>query len=181
MSKGEKRKYAKRLAVTTKVKVYRMGKASRTVSAYLFETKDMTEKGFFLKTPKVFPVATHLRLEFEMQPGNAPIAVEGKVAWRAKISQRGYFPGMGIKITKIKRGDTKKIKEFLKQKFRNYRHAVELKKMYLQLKDMGGRLYDLEQSHLQAEHFKKVIEHAIKQIDHIAHILDREVWEVKSL
>jgi hypothetical protein len=88
---------------------------------------------------------------------------------------------MGIKIARIKRGDGIRIRDFLKEKFLNYRHALELKRMYLQLKEMGARLYELEESHIHAEHFRKVIDHAVKQIDDIAHILDREVWEIKSL
>jgi hypothetical protein len=46
---------------------------------------------------------------------------------------------------------------------------------------MEARLYELERSHMQAEYFRKVIEHAIAQIDNIAHLIDKEVWEVKSL
>ncbi|NQT95634.1 MAG: PilZ domain-containing protein [Candidatus Omnitrophica bacterium] len=178
----EKRKYHKRLAVATRVKVYRIDKrSSHILSVYLLETKDMTQKGLFLKTKKTFPIHTQVRLELTLLPDSPPINVEGKVAWLAKRSQVGYYPGMGIEITKIKRGEARLIKNFLKQKFLNYRHAVELKKMYLQLKDMEARLYDMEQHHNHAEHFRKVIDRAIKRIDYIAHILDREVWEVKSL
>ena len=88
---------------------------------------------------------------------------------------------MGIEMTKIKRGEGKRLRDFIKQKFCNYRQAVELKKMYTQLKEMAARLYELEESRPHAENFKKVIDHAIEDIDHIAHILDREVWEIKKL
>jgi len=182
IKKSEKRKQTKRLVITTSVKIYKKGKrASQLLSAYLLETKDMTQKGLFLKTDKVFPIDTEVRLELSLLPNKPPVNAEGKVAWLAKPSQTGYYPGMGIEITKIKRGEAKLIRDFLKKKFLNYRHALELKKMYLQLKEMGARLYDMEQSHSHADHFKKVIDHAIEKIDHIAHILDREVWEVKSL
>ncbi|NQT90340.1 MAG: hypothetical protein HQ558_03705, partial [Candidatus Omnitrophica bacterium] len=113
--------------------------------------------------------------------GQDVILAEGRVARIARRSEVGYYPGMGIEVTSMRRGDGKKLREFLKNKFCNYRHALELKKMYLELKGMAGRLYDIEQSYEHAEHFKKVIESSIAEIDHIAHILDREVWEVKTL
>jgi len=180
--KKSDRRYIKRLAISAKIKIYRLDKKTRhTLNAYLLETKDMTQKGFFLRTQKPLPLGTELRLELNLARNSAPVTVGGRVAWIAKPSQIGYYPGMGISITNIKRGDGKRLRDFLRDKFRNYRHAVKLKKMYTQLKDMGARLYELEQSHMHAEHFRKVIEHAIHEIDNIAHILDKEVWEVKSL
>jgi hypothetical protein len=109
------------------------------------------------------------------------ITTEGKVAWLAKERNRRYYPGMGIEITKIDKEEAVRLKTFLRDKFRNYRHAIELKRMYLQLKEMAARLYELEESHAHAEHFRQVIDNAIKEIENIAHILDREVWEIKSL
>jgi len=178
----QNRRRAKRLAVNIRVKVYRSDeKAHHMLSAYLLEAKDMTKKGFFVKIQKPLPIGTELKIELTVPNVLNPVVLESRVAWIAKRSQVGYYPGMGIAITKIKRGDSKKISEFLKNKFHNYRQALELKKMYHQLKDMGGRLYDMEQSYTQALHFKQVIDHAIKEIDNIAHILDREVWEIKRL
>ncbi len=178
----EERRYAKRLAVSVKVKVYRLDKKRHNIlRAYFLEAKDMTQKGFFVKIQKPFPLNTKLKISLTLPNGKDHVLLEGKVAWIANQSQVGYYPGMGVAITKIKIGDSKRIKGFLKDKFHNYRQALELKEMYHQLKDMGGRLYDMEQSHLHALHFRKVIDRAIKDIDNIAHILDREVWEVKRL
>ena len=177
-----RRRRKKRLAVSAKVKIYRVDKKShRLLKAYLLETRDMTQKGLFLRTPRIMPIGTVLRIEITLSPELSPLVAEGKVAWFAKPTQVGYFPGMGIQITKLKKADAKNIKYFLDEKFVNYHHALELKKMYAQLKDMAAELYDMRQSHKQAAHFKKVIDYAIKDIDNIAHILDREVWEVKSL
>jgi Tfp pilus assembly protein PilZ len=178
----QNRRHTKRLAVNIRVSVRRLDKkAHRMLSAYLLEAKDMTQKGFFVRIQKPLPIGTELKIELTLPDLPDPVVLDSRVAWIAKRSQVGYYPGMGIAITKIKRGDNKKIREFLKNKFRNYRQALELKKMYHQLKDMGGRLYDMEQSHTQALHFKKVIDHTIQEIDNIAHILDREVWEIKRL
>ena len=180
--KNSNRRFKKRLAISTKVKIYRVDKKShRLLKAYLLETRDMTQKGLFLRTPRIMPIGTPLRIEITLSPDVPPIVAEGKVAWFARPTQVGYFPGMGIQITKLKRGEGKRMKDFLGEKFLNYHHALELKKMYAQLKDMAAELYDMRQSHKQAAHFKKVIDYAIKDIDNIAHILDREVWEVKSL
>jgi len=176
------RRDAKRLAVSSNIKVYRLDKKTHhTLSAYFLEAKDMTQKGFFVKIQKPLPINTELKIRLPLPDASGYITLEGKVAWIAKRTQVGYYPGMGIAITKIKRGDSKKIRDFLKNKFRNYHQALELKKMYHMLKEMGGKLYDMEQSHIHALHFKKVIDHAIQEIDNIAHILDREVWEVKRL
>lgn len=178
----QNRRHKKRLAVSSKVKVCSLDrKACRTLNAYFLEAKDMTQKGFFIKINKPFPIGTQLKIDLPFHDVSDQVTLEGKVAWIAKKSQVGYYPGMGVAITKIKKGDSKKLREFLKSKFLNYRQALELKKMYHRLKDMGGRLYDMEQSHSHALHFKKVIGYAIKRIDNIAHMLDREVWEVKSL
>ena len=176
------RRGSKRLVVSARVKVYRLDKKThRMLSAYFLEARDMTRKGFFVKTQKPLPVGTELKIEITIPDSSESIILQSKVAWIAKRSQVGYYPGMGIAITKTERGDTKRMIEFLKKKFRNYHQALELKKMYHQLKEMGAKLYDMEQSHLHALHFKKVIDHTIKEIDNIAHILDREVWEVKRL
>jgi Tfp pilus assembly protein PilZ len=182
MMKKADRRYAKRLAVSTKVKLYRLGRErNHFLDAYLLETKDMTQKGLFFKTQKPLPIGTKLQAEIFLDIDKPPVKADARVAWIAKKSQAGFYPGMGISITDIQKTDRKKIRDFLKNKLRNYRHAQKLKKMYLQLKEMGARLYELEESHKHAEHFRKVIEHAIHQIDDIAHVLDKEVWEVKSL
>ena len=180
--KKNDRRYTKRLALSTKIKIRSLDKKTRqTLSAYLLQTKDMTQKGLFLQTPKPLDIGTQLQIEIILPQDPVPVKAYAEVAWIAKPSQAGYYPGMGISITKIMRGDGKRIRDFLKDKFRNYRHAIKLKKMYMQLKEMAARLYDLEQAHMQAEHFRKVIDHAINEIDKIAHVLDKEVWEVKSL
>jgi CRISPR/Cas system CSM-associated protein Csm2 small subunit len=176
------RRHRKRLAVNANVKIQSTeGRVSRSVNAYFPEVKDMTQRGFFLKTKNPLPVNTKLIVEIKFPSEKEAIIAHAKVVRIARPSDIGCYPGMGVYLTKIKRTDGIKINRFLKEKFQNYRHALELKKMYTQLKEMAARLYELERSHMQAEHFKIVIEHAIKEIDNIAHILDREVWEVKRL
>ncbi|MFA5068742.1 MAG: PilZ domain-containing protein [Candidatus Omnitrophota bacterium] len=180
--KKKERRYSKRLAVHINIKVFRLDKKTmRTVRAYLLDARDMTKEGVFLRGNAAFPLDTRLRLEFNLPGGDTPVVADARVAWQAKPSHPGYYPGMGVSITRIRRGDGKRLRDFLRLRLRNYRHAVKLKNMYMQLKDMGARLYELERSHMQAEHFRKVIERAIIEIDSIAHLIDKEVWEVKSL
>ena len=57
----------------------------------------------------------------------------------------------------------------------------ELKRLYLQLKEMSARLVELEECHPTAEHFRKVISNAIAELDAAAHILDYEINELKHL
>jgi len=181
-AKKSERRRTRRLAFSLQVKIWKVdSKSHRLLKAYLLETKDINQKGLFLSMAKPLPIGTKLKLEMKLKKKRAPLVIEGEVAWIAKPSQVGYYPGIGIRITKIKRGGSKELKDFLREKFRNYRHAVELKKMYAQLKEMAARLYDMEQAHPQAEHFRRVVDRSIKEIDNIAHVLDREVWEVKSL
>jgi Tfp pilus assembly protein PilZ len=179
---NSERRHRKRLAVNVNIKIQSIGsKGSRFVNAYFPEVKDMAQRGFFLKTKNPLPVNTELIVEIKFPSEAEAIIAHAKVVRIARPTDMSGYPGMGVYLTKIRKSDSNKINRFLKEKFRNYRHALELKKMYLQLKEMAARLYELERLHMQAEHFKKVIEHAVKEIDNIAHILDREVWEVKSL
>jgi len=180
--KAQEKRDARRLAINTKVRVYMVNeKTSRLYNGYFLETRDITEKGLFLKTRKRFPINTRVNLRMKLQKNLPPVIANGKVIWIAKRSQKAYYPGVGIELAKIERGGGKLYKKFLRDKFRNYRHALELKRMYIQLKEMAARLYELGESHPQAKNFRRVIDDTIIKIDYIAHILDREVWEVKSL
>ena len=53
--------------------------------------------------------------------------------------------------------------------------------MYLTLIDMGARLVELGERHPGAIYFKKAVDNAIKEISEVAHLIDREVSEIKNL
>lgn len=59
-----------------------------------------------------------------------------------------------------------------------YKEAKELKEMYLRLKEMAARLVELEELHPKARHFRGIIDHAISEMDNVAHLIDQEVGEV---
>lgn len=69
----------------------------------------------------------------------------------------------------------------MQNKLSNFRDACELKNMYIKLKTMASRLVELEERHLSATRFKRVLNNAINEIDDIAHLLDREINEIKKM
>ncbi|MBI4436938.1 MAG: hypothetical protein HY590_05985 [Candidatus Omnitrophica bacterium] len=68
-----------------------------------------------------------------------------------------------------------------KKKSRNLREAMEMKGMYLTLIEIAARLVEIEERHRGASHFRKILEKAIREIDRVAHLIDREVWELRRM
>jgi len=123
-----------------------------------------------------------VELEVKVHKDSRPIKLKGKVRWIAKKRTHPYlYPGIGIEFDKISKDDRKKLNVFVRNKFSNFRDALALKKMYMALKDMASKLVELEERHASAVHFKKVLDSAINEIDEVAHMLDREINEIKKL
>ena len=100
----------------------------------------------------------------------------------AKKRRHPYlYPGIGIEFRDIPRKEYKKLGAFMKNRLDNFRDARELKNMYIKLKNMASRLVELEERHSSATRFKKVLDNAISEIDDVAHILDREIDEIKKM
>ncbi len=57
----------------------------------------------------------------------------------------------------------------------------ELKCMYLRLKEMAGRLIEIEEMYPDAADFKGVINRAITGMEKAYHLIDSEVMTVKDL
>ena len=68
-----------------------------------------------------------------------------------------------------------------KKKSKNLREAIEMKGMYLTLLEIAARLVEIEERHRGATHFRKILEKAIREIDRVAHLIDREVWELRRM
>lgn len=49
------------------------------------------------------------------------------------------------------------------------------------MKQMAARLIEVEECHPTAEHFRRVIDRAVEELDAVAHILDFEINELKTL
>ena len=172
----------RRLALDVEVKWHRKKDKSSSSKAYLFRTKNFAQHGLFLKTDKKFKMGMEMDLEFTLPTVSRPIDVVGQVAWIAdKDRNPTFYPGIGVRFVKIKPDEKKELGKFLDRKFRNYKDAQELKKMYLTLIDMGARLVELGERHPGATYFKKAGDNAIKEISEVAHLIDKEVSEIKNL
>jgi len=178
----DRRKH-KRISVITPVK-WRIRKSRKQnfTDALLFDTRNVTKRGIFLKTLLRPKHGSTVELEFTPNNSSRPIKLKGKVVWIAKKQTHPRLaPGIGIKFEKMSREDFKKLNIFFRNKSANLRDAVKLKKMYLQLKNMASDLVVMEEKHASAVHFKSVLDNAISEIDTIAHILDKEINEIKKL
>ena len=172
----------KRLALHLVVKLQKKNNnAKGDFDGCLVKTKDIGSKGFFLKTGNEFKKGTKFDVHIFLTGKPKPIHASGEVSWIAKKNQIGYYPGVGIKITDITPQDRETLNAYIKRKFQNYKHAMELRDMYLGLKSMGARLSELQEYHPDAENFRKVVDTAILQMDNLAHLLNKEIWEVKEL
>lgn len=175
----ERRRY-KRLAIKIPVMWGQEGyKKLNLADAFLF---NITRDGLFLKTNLRLKRGTRIDLKLNLNKEPKPIRLKGKIVWIAKKRKHPYlYPGIGIKFEYLPRKEHKELNAFMKNKLNNFRDAHELKNMYIELKNMASRLVELEERHSTATHFKKVINNAISEIDDVAHILDREINEVKRM
>ncbi len=57
----------------------------------------------------------------------------------------------------------------------------ELKCMYLRLKEMAGRLVEIEEMYPDAKDFKEVINKAIIDLENASHLIDSEVMTLRAL
>ena len=173
----------KRLAIKVPVKWRSKGHAERKLAeGFILDTRNLTEGGLFLKTSFSVKEGTRVSLELIPKKNAKPIVLYGKVMWTAQKDRHSYlYPGVGIKFDRVPRKQRKRLVDFIDHKYKIFREAQELKNMYLKLKDMASRLVELEERHASATHFKKALDNAIVEIDNVAHILDREINEIKRL
>lgn len=176
-----KRQY-RRLALDIEVKWHIKSGKGGGVKAYFLRTKNIAQHGLFLKTDRPFRLGKELDLEILLPSISHTINLVGRVVWIAdKHKNPTYYPGIGVRIISIAPEDKKELITYLNRKFRNYRDAQELKQMYLDLIDMGARLVELGERHPGAIYFKKAVDNAIKELSEVAHLIDKEVSEVKNL
>jgi Tfp pilus assembly protein PilZ len=178
----ERRRYKRlgiKIPVLWKSEAY---KKQNLADAFLFDTRNITTAGLFLKTPLQPKKGSRIDLLLNLNKSSKPIRLKGKVIWVAKKqAQPHLYPGIGVEFIDIPEKEYKRLNVFIKNKIANFRDARELKNMYIKLKNMASRLVELEEHHSSATHFKKVIDNAINEIDDVAHILDREINEIKKM
>lgn len=182
MNKKDRRRY-KRLAIKMPISWRSEGeKKSNLADAFLFDIRNITPSGLFVRTSVKPKKSSRLELIININRKGKPIILKGKVVWIASKKKHPYlYPGIGIAFEHIPRDEYKKLNTFIKDKLINFRDARKLKDMYIKLKNMASRLVELEERHSSAIHFRKVIDNAINEIDDVAHILDREINEIKKM
>lgn len=174
---------AKRLAVSISVG-WPSGAGGRTApaEAFFLRTRNLNQNGLFVKSERLLPVGSRIMLDIALVNGERPLRVAGKVVWLADPQRHpAYYPGMGVQFVGVPTATKRLINAFLHEKMRNVRDAQELKQMYLRLKEMAARLVEIEEKHPRASHFRKAIDSAIQEIEDVAHMIDREVREVRNL
>jgi len=178
----ERRRY-KRLAIKMPIIWRREGyKKQNRAEAYLLNVQNITTSGLFLKTRLRPKKGAYINLLLNLNKKPNLIELKGKVVWTAKKKEQPYlYPGIGIEFVNMTQGDYKKLSTFIKNKLINFRDAQKLKSMYTNLKNMASNLVELEERHSSATHFRKVLDNAIGEIDEVAHILDREISEIKKM
>ncbi len=150
------------------------------------ETTNISCAGIFCPVDSYVPVQTKVNVKMKLsfiidnkrhqRVVHCPAKITRIIPSKAKGD--GHYD-IGIEFLKIEEHDKDLIIKFIHQK--NLKEAKELKKMYLELKEMAARLVELEESHPTAEHFRKVISGTISELDAAAHILDHEIIELRGL
>ncbi|MCP4650934.1 MAG: PilZ domain-containing protein [PVC group bacterium] len=149
-------------------------------------TTNLSCSGILCEIDRFIPVQTKLNVTMRLSLVVDDHKIKKSVSCPAIVSRIdpaeqkdiGNY-NVGIVFLHIEGKDKEFILQFIRQK--NLKEAKELKRLYLQLKEMAGRLVELEECHPTAEHFRKVISGAIMELDAAAHILDYEINELKNL
>lgn len=149
-------------------------------------SKNISTTGVFCDVDRVIPVDTEVDVSMKLSyvldghKKQRTVKCNGKVAWidSSRQEEKGTCR-VGIAFDKIEGEDSVVLKQYIQKK--NLKEARELKKLYLRLKEMAARLVEVEECHPTAEHFRKVINTAIIELDAAAHILDFEINELKNL
>ena len=177
------RRHRKRFPIHLPIKWKKSGSSSDNISeAFLLDAKNIASSGLFLRTQIKPKKGSYIELILDPNNGSKPFTLRGRVAWVASKKKHPYlYPGLGIKFLVMSHSTYRQFSNFIKYKVANYNDAKKLKDMYQRLKDMASSLVELEEKHLSATHFKKVIDNAISEIDNVAHMLDKEINEVRNL
>lgn len=149
-------------------------------------TRNISCSGVFCDIDKYIPAKTKITVKIKLA-----LIVDGRkvkkiLNFPAKIARieqdkarKNTNFHVGIKFNNLRDKTRDYLVRFIQQK--NLKEAKQLKKMYLDLKEMEAKLIELEERHPTAKHFRKVIEKAVSELDTVAHILDYEITELRTL
>ena len=183
MTPRKERRKNKRLVVKLPVRMSALHRSGpRVKGSLVFSTHNITKEGAFIETKSVASVGSTLSMRI-LVDNKMSLDLSGRVLWIADKRGRAanLFPGMGVHFRAISHSDKRILESFLARKFHGIREARAMKRMYLDLKEMASKLFELEEKHPHAARFKKAIDKAINEIDDVAHIIDHEISEVIDL
>ncbi|MBU0635182.1 MAG: PilZ domain-containing protein [Candidatus Omnitrophica bacterium] len=149
-------------------------------------TRNISCSGIFCDIDKYIPLKTKITVKIKLSLVADGRKIKKILNFPAKIARIEQDKGrkttnfhVGIRFASLRDKNQEYLLQFIQQK--NVKEAKQLKKMYLDLKEMEAKLVELEEGHPTAKHFRKVIEKAVSELDTIAHILDHEINELKTL
>ena len=150
------------------------------------QTKNISCSGLFCDVDRFIPRETEIKVSMKLSLKIDEHIVRKTINCPAKVvridppNPRGDINyNIGVEFSSIREADRELLSKYIHKK--NIKEAKELKKIYLKLKQMAARLVEVEECHPTAEHFRKVIERAVEELDTVAHILDFEINELKNL
>jgi len=149
-------------------------------------TKNISCFGLYCEVDRFIPEGTEVKVSMKISLTIDQRKVKKVISCSAKVvhidppnPQVNVNYNMGIEFLNLKESDKDLLLKYIHKK--NLKEAMELKRIYFELKQMAARLIEVEECHPTAEHFRKVIERAVEELDSIAHILDFEINELKDL
>ena len=150
------------------------------------QIKDISCGGIFCQTDRFIPLKTKLNVKMNMPVFINSRRIENTIRCIAEVARidssvlqnEGKY-NLGISFSNVSEDDKALILKFLKQ--RNSNEAKELMDMFHQLKNMVDDLAQLEEAHLKAVNFRKVLDKAIDDLESVACILNAEIGELKHL
>lgn len=150
------------------------------------QIKDISCGGVFCQTDRFIPLNTELNVRLHLPVFIDRRKIDNEISCAAKVARIDPLTkkqdtkyDLGISFSKVSDKDKNLILKFVKQ--RNANEAKELKAMFHSLKRMVDDLSILEEAHLKAENFIKVLDQAIGELESVASILDAEIEELKHL
>lgn len=150
------------------------------------QMKDISCSGVFCQADHFIPLKTKIKIVFGLDLFINKERREKKIDCLAEVTridppieQKDAYYNIGINFSQIPEQEKALILKFVKQ--RNIAQAKEIRQIYFELKEMIVQLIIFEESHPKAEHFRKVINTAVEELDTVAHILECEINELANL
>ncbi|MFH1093040.1 MAG: PilZ domain-containing protein [Candidatus Omnitrophota bacterium] len=150
------------------------------------QIKDISCGGVFCQTDRFIPLKTKLNVKMDMPLFLNRKKVDNTIICAAEVARidplihksEGKY-SLGISFSDVSEDDKALILKFIRQ--RNLSEAREIREMFFQLKKMVVDLTSLEEAHIKAENFRRVLNQAIDELESVACILDAEIEELKHL